>query len=170
MLIKEMYNSPRYPNHYIVELLDGTCKLILYTPFRRVTEKDLLPCFAKPHQLGAVPVNEFILRSYGMVKEGKPEVKEWIYRHDGREYTIRGTSLRDAVGKNMDDIIIRLSNIGAGCYKHGDLIVNSISFEYRPGILGGKGGVVATFYCTSNDKCMKDQYTLWIHADENDLC
>ena len=170
MLIKDMYNVPRYPNHYMIELLDGTCRLIPYTPFRRVTERYLLPCFAKPRQLGAVPVDEHTLKAYGMAKESKPVGKEWTYRHDGREYTIGGANLRDAVEKNMDEIIIRLTNIGAGCYRHGDLIVNSISFEYRPGILGGKGGVVATFYCTSSDRYAKDQYTLWIYADESDLC
>ncbi|MCI9640436.1 hypothetical protein ACDL92_11865 [Ihubacter sp. mB4P-1] len=64
--IKEMYVADRLPNHYMLELLDGSTKLIYVTPFRKITENDLLPCVVKPKQIGATPVDERTLKCYGL--------------------------------------------------------------------------------------------------------
>ena len=69
MKIKEMYDSPRYPNHYIVELMDGSARLFYMIPFRRITEKDLRPCIATPKQIGGSPVESHLLQAYGLQRE-----------------------------------------------------------------------------------------------------
>lgn len=74
MKIKEMYDTPRYPYHYLIELLDGSMKLFYMVPFRQITEKDLYPCIvATPKQIGAEPVQEYIRLLYGLKKEKEDE-------------------------------------------------------------------------------------------------
>ncbi|NBH62304.1 hypothetical protein D1155_11645 [Anaerotruncus sp. 80] len=75
--IKEIYNTNRFPNHYMLEMMDGSTRLIYITPFRKITEKDLLPCTSKPKQMGATAVtDEHILKCYGLRKCSKNTKKE----------------------------------------------------------------------------------------------
>lgn len=68
MQIKEMHETPRLPLHYILEMPDGSCHLVYITPFRRISEKDLVPCKTAPKKIGATPVSSYMLKCYGLTK------------------------------------------------------------------------------------------------------
>ncbi len=69
MKIKKMYNPESLPDFYVIETLDGKFFRFNVTPFRKITEKDLIPI---PHYVAkgnnALEAFEFIYRFYGLEK------------------------------------------------------------------------------------------------------
>lgn len=73
MKVRQLYEPPMLPYHYIVELEDGTFKMFgMYGGFRKITEKDLMPIYYKP-QKDYETVNEWLYGLYGLEKVQKKE-------------------------------------------------------------------------------------------------
>lgn len=68
MKVRQLYEPPMLPYHYIVELEDGTFKMFgMYGGFRKITEKDLMTVYYKP-QKDHKAVNEWLYALYGLEK------------------------------------------------------------------------------------------------------
>lgn len=67
MKVKKLYEPPVLPQHYIVELEDGTFKMFsMYGGFRQITEKDLMLVHYKPQEEHAA--SEYLYKLYGLEK------------------------------------------------------------------------------------------------------
>lgn len=68
MKVKQLYDSPTLPYHYIAELEDGSFVMFsVCGGFRKITEKDLLPVYYKPQPAHA-KVDKWLYALYGLEK------------------------------------------------------------------------------------------------------
>lgn len=79
MKVKQLYEPPLLPRHYIIELEDGSFKMFsMYGGTRKITEKDLIPVrYYKPQKEHA-KVSEYLYELYGLEKIKKEESQNEI--------------------------------------------------------------------------------------------
>lgn len=69
MKVKNVYDVSRYPQHYVVELLDGNFAIFAIAPYRQIMDKDLSPlAITSIDQIATKPYKlpDCELRGYGI--------------------------------------------------------------------------------------------------------
>ena len=70
MKVKAVYQAYTFPNHYVVETLDGRYMAFRITPYRNITEDDLTPMPAyRPAGNNAAIMPEYEYRKFGIEVE-----------------------------------------------------------------------------------------------------
>ncbi len=95
-----------------------------------------------------------------------------VHRSGASEFNIEGTDIKDAIEKNFK-MLAKQMNIGnvAG------YTLDRATIEYKPGILGGQGGIELNVVAHGSDSLVNyDPYndnpetsTIWIYAKKEDL-
>jgi hypothetical protein len=72
MIINGAWTVTSLPYHYILDIPQLGLKMAYITPFREITEADLIPYEGHhPRKMNGVPVPSFLYRFYGLTKSGE---------------------------------------------------------------------------------------------------
>lgn len=69
MKVKNVYDVVRYPQHYVAVLCDGSLAIFAVSPFRIVSESDMIPlAITDIQQIDSSPYRlpDYMLKMYGL--------------------------------------------------------------------------------------------------------
>lgn len=124
MKVKSAWHINQLPSHIVLELENGSLKIIRQTPFRQVSEKDLLQYKGHhPAKCNGSMLNPYLMRHYGLEVDLTHLWQSWGQYFDGIHlgyFNGRATVVADDYGVNFpsDGEVIEVNNEGGKWYAY----------------------------------------------------